>query len=62
MHRIHINLTATHKSYTDQGLKFSEPESGVLSASIDGLMYHPYKSQVSVNTDFRQKFSKIKEF
>ena len=29
IHRIHINLTATNKSHTDQGLLFSEPKSGV---------------------------------
>ena len=58
MHRRNINLTATNKSYTDQGLKFSEPDSGVLSTSIDGLMNHPYKSKILLNSDFRQKFSK----
>ena len=33
MHRIVINLTATNKSYTDQGLSFSEPKSGVFQQS-----------------------------
>ena len=62
MHRRNINLTATNKSYTDQGLKFSEPDSGVLSTSIDGLMNHPYKSQAFLNSDFFQNFPKISEF
>ena len=56
MHRRNINLTATNKSYTDQGLKFSEPDSGVLSTSIDGLMNHPYKSQAFLNSDFFKIF------
>ena len=52
MHRRNINLTATNKSYTDQGLKLSEPDSGVLSTSIDGLMNHPYKSRAFLNSVF----------
>ena len=39
IHRIHINLTATNKSHTDQGLLFSEPKSGVFSTS-DYSQYH----------------------
>ena len=60
MHRRNINLTATNKSYTDQGLKFSEPDSGVLSTSIDGLMNHPYKSRAFLNSDFFQNFQKFR--
>ena len=62
MHRRYINLTATNKSYTNQGLKFSEPDSGVLSTSIGGLMNHPYKGRGFLNSDFFSKFSKIYEF